>query len=231
MIWERAYKECLKNADKYLEDSIALKESSAGHALALAIIGQEEVGKALLNFLIGVVEELGEAQLAEKWRQQIYSHETKLTLALMSSFMQSLTTVEMKNVMEEMPNLIAKARSSRDPRGVVRRYLLKLYPSAYQQTSSEAPKAIDSAYALQDLKEKGLYVDAPKGGSISAPFGISKTEVEEQIRKLKEGREIVENLITLILKYQARHRLMAAQVWLDVFRQYQASSNIENTDT
>lgn len=205
-----------------------MKESSPGHALALAIIGQEEVGKALLSFCIGVLEELGEAQLAQKWRRQIYEHETKLTLAIMTSFAQSLATVEMKRAMEEMPNLIAKARSSKDPIGVASRYLSKIYPSVNQQTSSEVPKTLDSAYTLQDLKERGLYVDVSEDGNISTPFGISNAEAEEQIRKLKEGRGIAEKLITLILKYPAKFRRISAQAWLNAFRQYQASSNIGN---
>jgi AbiV family abortive infection protein len=180
---KQAYKDCFKNADKYLEESIVLKKSDPSHALALAIMGQEEVGKAMLVFCIGILEELGEAPLAKEWWQQIYKHEPKLALALMSSFAQSLTTVEMRRVMEKMPNLIAKAKSSRDPIRVVSQYISKIYPSINQQISSEAEKKLDSANELQELKERGFYVDTvPDGSSVSTPFEISNADAEEQIK-------------------------------------------------
>ncbi|TKJ26697.1 MAG: hypothetical protein CEE41_01695 [Hadesarchaea archaeon B3_Hades] len=223
---KNAYKDCFKNADKYLEDSITLKERSSGRASALAILGQEEVGKGLLNYLIRVLETLGETKLAKEWRQEIFRHETKLTLVQMLSFVQSLTTVEMKKAMAEMPNLKAKARRSRDPFAVAAQYLSKIYPSIEQQASIEAPKALDIAFQLNELKKRGLYVDPLQGGgSISTPDEISQADAEEQIRKLKEGREMVGKIMDLLLKHPKKFRLMGAQAWLKAFKQHRTRQN------
>jgi len=222
------HKDCFRNADRYLEEAISLKESNPGHALANAILGQEEVGKGFLIFCIEIVKEQDKQQIARGWQKLIKDHKQKLTFALMVSFALSLIKSEIERAKKEMPNLIEKARTTRDPLGVIKQYGSKIAPPIFRKTKDEVKKAALMARELQELKKRGMYVDILPDGRVSTPFEISKADAEKQIEKLKESREAAEKIIEFILKYPPNIRKIVAQLWLDEFGQYSPRSNAEN---
>lgn len=218
-VWIRAYKGCLENVNQYVKDAIILKDRrSYGHAFALAVIGQEELSKSLVYFLIGLLQEAGKKELSEKLRKELHSlgaHERKIELGLLTPLMGKAIRESTHEVEKELPSLKIRKRAGESAEELTREVLNHYALPKIEQIAEKGEHAKRRSRTGQKLKKKGLYVDVSSDGKVvTGPFEITEKEVGEELDRLKENRRVAGEYIQQVLKYpqQIRSKMVLMQL-------------------
>jgi len=219
-VWVHAYKKCLENADQYAKDATTLKESgSYGHALALAMIGQEEASKALFYFIIGVLKEAKEEELSEKLLKEISSpgaHEKKLELGILAPPIEKVIDIGVYGVKMALPGLQNRARRGESPEKLTREGLAHYAVPGIKLLEELRRPAKRKSGKIQKLKKRGLYVDVSKDRKVvQGPFDIMEKDVTEELDRLNEIRRIADEYIKFVMRFPSNARIKAMQMNLN----------------
>jgi AbiV family abortive infection protein len=219
-VWVHAYKKCLENADQYAKDAITLKENgSYGHALALAMIGQEEASKAFFYFVIGVLKEAKEEELSEKWLKEIRSpgaHEKKLELGILALPMEKVIDIGVYGAKMGLPGLQNRARRGESLEKLTREGLERYAVPGIKLLEELKRPAKRKSGKIQKLKKRGLYVDVSKDRKVvHGPFDIMEKDVTEELDRLNEIRRIADGYIKFVMSFPSNVRIKSMQINLN----------------
>jgi len=191
----RAYKECKRNVDQYIQDiDLLIKNKRYHRAISFAIITQEEVVKAAGFLFFSRIESM--IEIPKEWTKLLHkSHEIKIMLGelILSSIYQVDETLKGK-----IPDVLKKeAESSKTKEELVEKAIGRLYgtvaPPILEKIKKMHPKYYKLAAKIQKLKERGLYVDIRRG-KISTPFDATEEEVKKEVEKLNEAYGILQKI-------------------------------------
>ena len=184
-------KESLKNAEKFVSDAeVLFKRKSYGHAFALAVLGEEELAKAIMhsNAVDGTIGVKG------KWRRDLSNHKMKQTIALSVASM-----YEVALMVEEAEDFAEEKAEGDDKR------FKQIFEKKFQQILEEEEKMFDRKKGdifehlepfrdLQKKREKAMYVEANlKEQRISSPRQFKKSTAKRYISHVKERLEVLKH--------------------------------------
>jgi len=186
-------KESVKNAEQFVNDAeILLKRKSCGHAFALAVLGEEELAKAIMYSLAvdGIIGVSG------KWRRDLRNHKWKHTIAFSVAMMYELILM-----LEEAWNFAEKKSKGNSER------FKKIFEKKAQEIIHEEERLatrrrgelfehIEPFEELQRKRENAMYVDANlKELKINSPRKFKRAKAKSYISHVKERLEIVKHEI------------------------------------
>ena len=186
-------KESLKNAEQFIDDAeILFKMKSYGHAFALAVLGEEELAKAIMYSIAAE----GIIGIKGKWAKVLRKHLWKQSIAISIVIMYELILM-----LEEAADS-AKKKS----KGNVRRFkqiwkekfseILQEEAKLAAQERGEFFEHLEPFARLQLKREKAMYVDADlKELKISSPRKFKKSNAKRHISHVKERLEILKHEI------------------------------------
>jgi AbiV family abortive infection protein len=187
--WQVGYEECLKNVDQYIHDVRTLIDrKSYGHALGLAVLGNEELAKATGYFMIssGIVDANDEA--GKKFLRLLHKkHELKIGFAYELLFVPEMIS-KFKGLVPGIVKEHAKQTRNKEE-------LMKLtYEELFDNPEFKMMGGERKGEEIQRLKLEGLYVGIDKNGGVITPNKITKEEAISQLKELEGNREIIGEL-------------------------------------
>ena len=183
------FEEPLENARRYLEDARILNEhKSFGHALALAVLGQEEVAKSLSFILIGLLYQAGKKEKAEQWLKELHrDHAKKLQLAQLTTLLRTELEKGKQKIEPALPKLKKKYLVGSRIEEVVVEALDQVLPEPSKKLQENEDRARKESNRLQSIKKSGLYVDLNLDSlKMTSPTEISEKEALREIEKLEK---------------------------------------------
>jgi len=183
----------LENAESLLFDSQVLYGNrSFGHDFALAVLAEEECGKATIMWLATLDKTARFTKDRKVWLggrsyEPFASHPMKQTVQLGPSFLLNLQEPVLKGIQQEQQpgtlNPIAMISS-------VDKYFEQLI--AHPERLLEAVKPLIELGGLEPEKQSGLYVDFSKG-KIVKPSGFLGSRCQEVIERVSKEVESTRN--------------------------------------
>lgn len=190
----------MENAGLFLDDTeILFKQKSYGHAFALAVLGEEELAKAIMysNAAEGIIGIKG------KWRKDLRKQKWKQTIAFSIAMIYELILI-----LEEAADL-AKKKSEGDNKRFKQIFEMKVVEILQEEDELIARKRgevfehLEPFEELQRKRERAMYVDANmRELRISSPRKIKKSEAKRYISHVKERLGI--------LKYEIGRKMSAS---------------------
>ena len=189
----KVVKEILKNAEQFVNDAeILFKRKSYGHAFALAVLGEEELVKAIMYSLAvdGIIGIKG------KWRRGLRKHKWKQIIASSVAMMYELILM-----LEEAWDFAEKKSKGNTQR--FKEIFEKKAVEIIQEEKKLAARRrgelfehIEPFEELQRKREKAMYVDANlKELKINSPRKFKKAKAKRYISHAKERLETVKHEI------------------------------------
>lgn len=186
-------KESLENAEQFVDDAkVLFRKKSYGHAFALAVLGEEELAKAIMysNAAEGLIGIKG------KWREDLHKHKWKQIIAFTIAMMYELILI-----LEEAADF-AKKKSKGDDRMFKQIFekkavqILQKEDRLFAHRKGEVFEHLELFGELQRKREKAMYVDANlKELKISSPKKIKRSTAKRYISHVKERLEILSHEI------------------------------------
>ena len=174
----------MENAGLFLDDAeILFKQKSYGHTFALAVLGEEELAKAIMysNAAKGIIGIKG------KWRKDLRKHKWKQTIAFSIAMIYELILI-----LEEAADL-AKKKSKGDNKRFKQVFEMKVVEILQEEDELNARKRgevfehLEPFEELQRKREKAMYVDANmRELRISSPRKIKKQKLNATFLMLKK---------------------------------------------
>lgn len=183
-IYKTVYIKSLQNAEQYAKDAEKLIElKSYGHALALCILGEEELVKSLL-FLLASYDLIPKEDMI-LLQKQISANRRAHLIKLLLSWALSVTTInQLKQFVSRKPEFENQLKE-----------LIK------------RGKGFPEIQEKQQMKIKGLYVDV-KDGKITSPFEITKKNSSEALSKLRKSIEDIKKYAEIIEKQPIARKIL-----------------------
>ena len=200
-ILEKAERLCLKNAKQYINDAdILYSVKSYGHALALTVLSDVELGKAVIYNL---------------WRKGLLSEET-LTKPYQSSFLERqygllasdtwwVGLVIASNVDELVQNLLDASEKGVGASAVKGGELSAQANQRITELVEIMGRENKKLKELEEYRTKGFFVDfSLKEAKISTPAFVERTLVKEQLQKARKRIKRGEPFLSLPLNEALR---------------------------
>jgi len=186
-------RESLKNAEQFLNDAeILFKSKSYGHAFALAVLGEEELVKAIMYSIAvdGIIGIMG------KWRRDLRQHKWKQAIAFWVALTYELILM-LKGAWD-----FAKMKSEGNNERFMEIFEKKALETIQEEEKLAARRIgelfehIEPFEELQKKRENAMYVDANlKELRINSPRKFKRTKAKRYICNVKERLEIVKQEI------------------------------------
>ncbi len=157
---------------------------SWGRAAALAVIGQEEAGKAVVFFLLtlGRIRSDAVDDLLALLRRD---HRSKQVLALIPRLIGEVARKVRPMVRDVRIPREARLDDIKDALMAIMPDLVKEVESLVTTVDVEAEThSIQERRALEALKHRGLYVDSGPTGALSVPRAVKRKEADEALSSL-----------------------------------------------
>lgn len=196
----------LKNAEQYITDAeVLVKKRSYGHAFALAVLGEEELAKAVMYYLCAE----GIFGIEGKWRKDSLRHVRKQRFAFGIAFMYEIILI-----VEEAMNFAQKKAKGNTPR------FGKIFEKKMAEILQKEQKLVASKHGdfyehlkpfeeLQKKREKAMYVEANlRKGEVTSPKDFKKSEAKQYISHVKERVEVLRDEIKRKMKIQDKQVAM-----------------------
>jgi len=191
-VLEKAARLCLKNARQYIKDACTLYSfMSYGHALALTVLSDVELGKAVIYHLWSKDLISGNTLPAPF---QAYFWEKKYELFASETWWVGLTIAS--NVEYLVQTLIDSSQGNEAEVGELSKSTIGQITEIYERMGSENGKLPE----FEDCRDKGFFVNLDvHDSSIVSPDLVEKTLVKDRIKKAKQRIRVGTPFLSLSL--------------------------------
>ncbi len=174
----RATLASLANADRYLQDAEALVErGSNGHALALAVLAEEEIGKALLFVLrLGGIEVPRHILIDHSSKQLLEVAVLDLFDFLWKGFRTHFGAAS------EAGDDATRVKAAKQLHTKLRRKVERKLARPGHRFMVTKHQQLQRLRGLQRIKETGMYVDLRDDGTVGSPSDVDRRTAREYIQ-------------------------------------------------
>ncbi len=167
---------CFQNAETFIADAKALvRRGSNGHAVALLVLAEEELGKSFLWGMKLFGMEIPELVLR--------SHPVKQLLKFtVFDFMDVLPIFELLEGVRTVYREPDPATREQKARLFVKRMGRKLKPMDKEAFKRSLDQEVERLEKMGEMKETGMYVDMLPDGKVTSPFDITKETATKYLR-------------------------------------------------
>lgn len=194
---KEAVKLCMDNAEQYHKDAeLLIDNRSYGHAFALAVLGEEELAKAMMYRLCseGLLPEHYELYLRKRLDKHLHKQAWAGSLGLVYIITELIQSIR-KSIEEQAEEDFGKRKK------IVKQKLKEAADDIREQGISkrgEMYELLERFATLQEDKNKGLYVDFDfEKKELTSPKSLKKDEVEKYLSQVKSRFEFVKPLLTM----------------------------------
>ncbi len=165
-------------------------DGSHGHAFALAILAEEELGKAHICFLAAE----GLVRIEGRWLKNLYTHEAKQAIQAGLTFLSAMIFPMFSDALE-----LSRSPEFKDPKAAkkirkdwFRRHLKRLEEAARDGTPEAAEfQSRMKWFDKMDLqKQRGLYVDFNDDGVPISPVDVAEETAQEYLKEVEDRLEV-----------------------------------------
>jgi AbiV family abortive infection protein len=196
----------LKNAEQHVKDAkILLKKRSFGHAFALAVLGEEELAKAVMYHLCAE----GIFGIKGKWRGDSLHHARKQQFAFGIAFLYELSLIAEEAVE------FAQRKGKKDAEKVKEAFEKKMAQILWDEQKlfiskhGDVYEHLKHFEELQRKREKAMYVEVElKQNEATSPKGFKKSEAKQYIAHVEERVEVLRDEISKKMRLQDKQWAM-----------------------
>lgn len=181
--------ECLSNAEAFIDDARSLTErGSYGHATALLVLAEEEIGKGLFWRM---------RMMGIRVPGKLLRHHRAKQIAKFSVY--DFMAVLILDLLEGL-----KENVFSEPDEEKRQTKMKAFAAEtkrrWEETDPEAfrlwfDREIETLASLDELKQRGLYVDVLEDGTLLSPLDFGEREALEHLRRVEERYRRFQRLV------------------------------------
>lgn len=213
------YEGCLKNVDQYIKDVRTLIDNkSYGHAFGMAILGREELAKAVGYFFIslGVIDANDKA--GKKFLRLLHSeHEIKIGVAHLLLFVPEMIS-KLEDQVREIVKKRAKyvinreERTRRSSRDLLHSSIVALVNKTEDELAPEKRRI-----EIQRSKLRGFYVGI-ENGTVITPDKITEEQATAQLVELGRNRGVVNEMPARLTRMPPQSFLIIKKVMKEYWK-------------
>jgi len=177
-------RENFRNAEQFVKDAeTLLKKRSYAHAFALAVLGEEELAKAVMYSL--AANEI--MRIEGKWRSKLIKHAVKQTIALGIAQIYELILIAEDAAINAKKKAKGDVRKFRELFEEELKKLIKEEQEMFARKRGEVFEHLEHFEKLQKKREEAMYVEANlEKERISSPRNFKKSTAKSYVFHVRE---------------------------------------------
>jgi len=208
---------CFQNAETFIADAKALiRRGSNGHAVALLVLAEEELGKSILWGMKVLGIDVPELVLRSHSAKQLL----KVTLFDLMDVLPIFDMLEAVRKIFREPDLARRAQKAQQFQKRLKHRLDTMDKDAFKQSLDEELERLDK---MEERKEAGMYVDVLPGGKVISPTDVTKEEATKHLRLVERRHRRFLRILGPVLTGEATEEQLA-----EISRQWEGNRKVSD---